>query len=1101
LSNKAILNTQTLSAIAKADSVSSLKVRPCIAGIGASAGGFNAIRHFFEAMPATTGVAFVVVQHLAPSHISLAAELFSKFTAMPVHEAVDGSRIEPNHVYTSPSDQELTILDGCLHLTPRKDTGHLRLPIDQFFNSLGEDCGARAIGIVLSGSGTDGALGLKTIASHGGIVLVQDPLTAEFDGMPRTAIAAGIANYVLPVEQMPQVISTYAHHPYVADVVKALEDENDPETTQNLINIIHARRGYDFSGYKRGTLLRRIERRMGLRGILEKSAYVKLLKQDTDEVDALFKDLLIGVTEFFRDAEAWKTLASEVIAPLVAAKEPGETIRIWTPGCSTGEEAYTMAMVVLDRLRRARKTCPVQIFATDTNNDALEVGRCGRYPVGIAARIAPSRLRRYFVREANHQEFQVSNELRSSIIFGSQNLFSDPPFGRVDLISCRNVLIYLESDLQKRVLNIFHFALRKGACLFLGSAESNGNRDDLFNPISKKWRIFRREGITSVEMLALPLRLGDSRPGTLVNTARNVLPLSQVAGIAQKLILDRFAPASVLVNSRHEALYFCGPTEDFLTHPRGAPSQDVFAMVKEGLRSRLSAALKEAANSNLTVVSEGARMKISTGFAPVEITVAPHPGLDTNRLFLIVFRQNFQPLLIPSEKSTEEVLVRHLEEELQATQEELCNALERFETSTEDLKVSNEEVVTTNEELRSLNEELESSKEELQSLNEELTTVNQQLDAKVHELEVSNTDLNNLLNSSDIATICLDRSLCLQWFTPATKTQFKFMNSDIGRPIRDFSLTGAGSGLIEAATAVLASQAVDHHTFQTEEKRSYIRRVLPYLNEHAEVSGVIVTYTDITESDLAAQAVSSVRQDLSDSLDFNKKMRTLSAALAMAETRERRALSQELHDDLGQLLAMIKIKLTMMENLKIPKVMRSAMDSCAKVVDQANRKLRIMAFQLSPPMLDELGLASAIEWIADEMHEMYKIDVTVVDDGKPKPMNPTVNATLFRAVRELLINIAKHAHVEKATVTTTRGEGNLLIITVSDSGAGFNPEALTETPESVGFGLLSVRERINLLGGSMKIISTPGQGTSVVLNVPLITDIVNTVPLTQDGLV
>ena len=802
------------------DQASSSALSPCVAGIGASAGGFDAIRQFFQTLPADTGVAYVVVQHLDPTHVSLAAELFAKHTTMPVVEASDGVLLQANHVYTSPSNKEVAIRQGRLQLTPRSNHGSLQLPIDHFFGSLGEDCGTRAIGIVLSGMGTDGALGLKSIAAHGGIVLVQDPATAEYDGMPRSAIAAGIANYVLPVNKMPQVIADYVRHPY-ATGKGARDDESpphmaDPEAVQSLIQIVNTQRGYDFSGYKRGTLMRRIERRMGLRGVTSMPTYVALLKSEPAEVDALFRDLLIGVTEFFRDPPAWKALETDAIAPLVESKRNGETIRIWVPGCSTGEEAYTVAIVVLDHLRRARKKCAVQVFATDTNNDALEVGRCGRYPVGIAARLTAPRLKRYFTTSPNQQHFTVNEELRASIVFGVQNLFSDPPFGRVDLISCRNVLIYLESDLQKRVLNIFHFALARNGYLFLGSAESNGSRDELFLPLSKKWRIFKRVGKTPTDVLNLPTRPGEPRPATMTLVSRSAPPLSQVATIAQKLILDRFAPASVLVDARHEALYYCGPTEDFLVRPRGAPVQDLLLMVREGLRSRLRAALREAVASNVTVVATGARMKRSKGFVPVEITVTPHAGGESGPLYLVVFRHDIQAALPPPDDTAEGALVRHLEEELQATRDDLQNTIERFETSAEDLKVSNEEVITTNEELRSLNEELESSKEELQSLNEELTTVNQQLEAKVRELEVSNSDLNSLLNSSDIATLCIDQSFRIKWFTPAAKTLFQFLPSDIGRPLSDFSLAKAGDALIATASAVMASKAPQQQEYQSD---------------------------------------------------------------------------------------------------------------------------------------------------------------------------------------------------------------------------------------------------------------------------------------------
>ncbi|MBT9505101.1 chemotaxis protein CheB [Rhodoferax sp.] len=370
----------------------------CIAGIGASAGGYDAIRKFFRAMPEDSGVAFVVVQHLDPTHTSLAAELFAKCTSMPVSEAREGERIEANHVYTSPSDKEVAVKNGCLRLTPRPPVKQLHLPIDHFFSSLGLDCGARAIGIVLSGTGTDGTLGLKEIAAQGGIVLVQEPVSAQFDGMPNSAIAAAIANYVLPVEEMPAVIAGYVRHPYVGGPDEADPGLIDPKTLQSLFSIVQARRGHDFSGYKPGTMFRRIQRRMGLHNLLKSKDYLALLQTDPNEVDALFRDLLIGVTEFFRDPLAWDTLDADVIIPLVGEKERDEPIRIWIPGCSTGEEAYTMAMVVLERLRRVRKHCPVQIFATDTNNDALEVGRLGRYPVGIAARIPASWLGRNFCR-------------------------------------------------------------------------------------------------------------------------------------------------------------------------------------------------------------------------------------------------------------------------------------------------------------------------------------------------------------------------------------------------------------------------------------------------------------------------------------------------------------------------------------------------------------------------------------------------------------------------------------------------------------------------------------------------------------------------------
>ena len=1069
---------------------------PCVAGIGASAGGYDAIRNLFRAMPNDSGIGFVIVQHLDPSHTSLAAELFGKCTSMPVVEATDDMRIEANHVYTSPSDKEVAVVNGHLRLTPRDEQQHLHLPIDHFFNSLGADRGARAIGIVLSGTGSDGTLGLKAIAAHGGMVLVQDPASAQFDGMPRSALASGVTNYVLAVERMPKVLASYASHPYARSTEEVPMEGAQPKALQDMLKAIKAQRGYDFAGYKSGTLRRRIQRRMSMHGMLRDADYAALLKRDPGEVDALFRDLLIGVTEFFRDPEAWKALEADVIAPLVAGKHNDEPIRIWVPGCSTGEEAYTLAMLVLDRLRLARKTCPVQIFATDTSSEALEVGRRGRYPAGIAAHITPARLRRYFTEVPEQQSYQVNQPLREAVVFGLQNLFADPPFARVELISCRNVMIYLEPEVQQRIIGLFHFALRPGGHLLLGTAESVSGREDLFKPLSAKWRIYRRESGVRSPVPALPTVLGETRESGLAPApVRGIPRLSQAAGIAQQLILDRFSPASVLVNGNFEVLYFCGPTDEFLVRPRGAPTQDLLTLVRDGLRSRVRAALREAAQGEAPVQVLDARMKHGNSFHAVQLTVTPTPGGELGRLFLVVFEHARQPALVPGNGSAEATLVRQLEDELRVTRDDLQSTIERLEMANEDLTVSNEEVVSVNEELRSLNEELESSKEELQSLNEELTTVNQQLEVKVRELEVSNTDLRNLLASSDIATVCLDTAFRIKWFTPASQGLFRFIGSDVGRPIRDFSPELGGGGLVEAAKQVLAKLKPVHLEFQNEQGHWFLRRVLPYRGEGEQVSGVIVTYTDISESQLAQETLRNLRSDMTathqrELRERTQKMRTLAAALALAEERERRALAQDLHDHLGQLVALIKLKAAAMTGLKLSAPQRQALDECTAAVDEANRRVRTMTFQLSPPMLYDMGLIPALDWLADEIMHIYKLRVAIHDDGAAKPLDPSVSATLFRAVRELLINVAKHAKVQTATitvnVTTAHDTGERLNISVSDAGAGFNPDKLAANNGRGGFGLLSVRERLGYLGGSMSVVSTPGNGTVVTLSVPLL---------------
>jgi len=1065
----------------------------CVAAIGASAGGFEAIRSFFDTMPADSGVGFVVIQHLHPTQKSLAAELFGKRTAMPVVQAEDGMRVEPNHVYTIPPNTYPSIESGVLRLAAPAIQHGPRLPVDHFFESLGEDQHERAIGIVLSGSGSDGALGVKSIAGNGGMVLAQTPETAQFDGMPRSAISSGMVNHILPVTKMPEVLVSYARHPYVARAAAAETLEHSEKSRlDTVLDIIRSRRGYTFSGYKQSTLLRRIQRRMGLRSVENWDEYVGLLKKNPAEADALFKDLLIGVTEFFRDPDAWSMLGAEVIAPLVESKARGEPIRVWVPGCATGEEAYALALLLLEKLKQSGKRCPVQVFATDINEDTLQIGRNGNYPSGIAARISPERLRRYFVEASDNHHYQVARELREAVIFGAQNVVTDPPFSRLDLVSCRNLLIYLEPDLQRRVIDLFHFALRPGGYLFLGSAETIGQRDDAFKPISKKWRIYQRGGAASHPAPPLPLRV--DVPHALANAPALAPPVPrglQFASRAQQLLLDRFAPAALLVNSRNEIVYFCGPVEDYLLRPRGAPTQDLLAQARDGLRSSLRAALRDAAARDATVTIPDAQMKRNSGFVQVRLTVTP-AGNDGGggRLLLLVFQDVPKTAKAARVASGEQALVRQLEEELRATKDDLQSSIERAEASNEELKVSNEEVVSVNEELQSINEGLESSKEELQSLNEELSTVNQQLQSKVSELETANADLKNLLASSEIATVCLDRDYRIRWFTPAMNSLFNLMDSDLGRPISDFAAALSGGALLDDTAAVLKQLAPVQRQFELDDRRWYLRRIVPYRGEGERIDGVVVTFTDITEARRSAESLVEAQRKATESLEQKVRERTaqlraLAGELSLAEERERRSLAQDLHDDLGQVLAIVKHKLTALHGRGRSAGTAAELKSIEALIDQANKSMRTLAFQLSPPVLHTLGLIPALEWLAEEIERVYGLKVGLSDDGAAKPLGETARTALFRAVRELLINVAKHAKASAAEITSLRA-ADQLTLAVSDDGSGFDYEqALAAPPGGSGLGLMSVRERVEFIGGEMHVDSSPGAGTTVTIVAPL----------------
>ena len=1078
------------SVVAPPDTAPAPPASLCVVGMGASAGGFDAICEFLRATPAGNGLAFVVVQHLSPTQKSLSAELFAKRTAMEVIEAWDGARVQGNRVYTIPADVYVSIDDGVLRFAEPTEPRGRRLPIDHFLRSLGEDQKERAIGILFSGTGSDGTLGLKHIIANGGIVLVQSPETAQFDGMPRSAIATGLVTQVLAPDKMPEQVIAYARHPYAA-AARAPAAEPEDAALRLIVDILRAQRGYNFEGYKQRMLLRRIHRRMGLLRIDQMAEYAAHLRKEPREVASLFKDLLIGVTEFFRDPEAWKVLESDAVAPLVAAKKPGEPIRAWVAGAATGEEAYTLAMLLLEQLEAANKDCPVQVFATDTNESALAFGRAGLYPAGIAAQVPAQRLARHFIEVKDDHHYQVSRALRESVVFGLQNLFADPPFSRVDLVVCRNLLIYLEPEVQRRIIPVFHFSLKPGGFLFLGTAETVAQREDLFKAVSSKWHLYQRVGDTPREYLHWRAMPGETHAALAAAAAqRQPAPSpSHVSAVAQRALMEHFAPAAVLVNSRHEALYFSGRVDHYLVQPRGAPTQDVLALAREGLRSQLRRALRQATESDTTVDIRDARLKRDGAFEAVRITVAPTGGSDASgRLLLVVFRDEPRAPLRRYTKSKEAALVRQLEEELRITKDDLQNTIERLQGSNEELRVSNEEVVSINEELQSTNEELESSKEELQSLNEELNTVNQQLQSKLAELESTNNDLKNLLASSDVATVCLDRQLKIKWFTPATRETLNVLPGDVGRPITELASPLLGDTLAHDARTVLERLSPVHAELQSEAGRWYLRRVLPYRTEDDRIEGVTVTYVDVTESKRSAENALEARKATNAALEERVRERTvqvraLGAELALAEEREREAIARDLHDDLGQVLNVAKLKLDTALASCRDQAARGALADVGELVAQAGRNIRTLTFQICPPVLSELGLVPALQWLAEEMQRSHGLAVHVGDDGGPKPLGQASRSIVFRAVRELLINVAKHARVGNASVDAATRNGNL-VVTVSDAGVGFD-SALVLGTTAPGFGLLSVRERLSFIGGNAEINSIPGDGTTATLTVPL----------------
>ena len=849
-----------------------------VVGIGASAGGLDAFKGFFTAVPNDTDMVFVLVQHLDPTHVSLTAELLGKQTAMPVVQVTDEVQVEPNHVYVIPPNRYLTISGQRLHLTEPIERRGVRVPIDFFFRSLANEQQERAIGIILSGTGTDGTLGVREIKAAGGMVMVQTPETAQFDGMPSSAIGTGVVDYVLPIEKMPAALIRYVRHWYVNGAVSPPPvDETAPDHLVTIVDLLRARLKCDFSCYKKGTLTRRVQRRMGLKHIEDIGEYVELLRRQKTEVDALYKDLLIGVTNFFREPQSWRFLEESVIAPLVHEHEWDEALRVWVPGCATGEEAYSLAMVLGEQLQAADKMCDIQIFASDIDQDALAFARAGIYPESVAADIPPERLRQFFTK--GEHTYRINRRIRDAVVFAQQNLISDPPFSKLDLISCRNLLIYLEKEIQQRIFSLFHFALREGGYVFLGNSEMINEQEDLFTTVSRKHRIYRRIGPARHDKLELPvLAAGRQRATSEVPAEANEPAGRGLAALAHHLLVQRFALACALINRKAEVLYLDGPVDRYLQLPTGNLRPDLIAMARDGLRTRLRSAVNQALRDDRPVHVTDVRVQRDRKYHPIRLAVEPlRQPKEAEGLLLVVFEDEGAETGVwpvttePGEPSIAaaaegpgdfETIVRQLEDELRTTREDLQSTIEELETANEEFKAANEEVTSINEELQSTNEELETSKQELQSLNEELQTLNNQLEQKVGELESTNDDLTNLLTSTDMATIFLDRHFRLRRFTPAATRLLPVLETDMGRPITDFATNFRDQDLLDDALVVLQRLMPVEKEIQSGEGRCYLRQILPYRTEDDRIDGVVITFTDISARKAAEERLQTLYEQL-----------------------------------------------------------------------------------------------------------------------------------------------------------------------------------------------------------------------------------------------
>ncbi len=860
-----------------------LPIFPVI-GIGASAGGLAAIIALLEGLPEKTDMALILAQHRAPTAKGdILVPLLQKNTTLEVVEITDGTTLEPNRLFVPPAGHLMGVFNGKLQLFKEELHKRERLPIDFFFRSLAEDLHERAAAVVLSGADTDGSLGVKAIKEHGGMVMVQDPASAEFNTMPASAVATGMADFILPPKDMAGELTRYLHRAAIVPVLK-METKGDHPSSglEKILLVLRTMTGNDFSPYKHSTILRRIKRRMDVQQIDRMHDYANYLKTNDEEVRALFRDLLIGVTSFFRDPEAFQTLKQVLRDYLTAQPLMKKVVRLWTPGCSTGEEAYSLAITVREAMQDVGKIFAIQIYATDLNDLAIEVARQGLYPLNIAADVPPKTLERYFSR--SDAGYRIKKEIRETVVFAVQNVLQDPPFSRLDIVCCRNLLIYLNQDAQKKALTYFHYALQDGGLLLLGTSESIGLVGDLFDERDRRWRIYARRP-TMKAPLFFPntsrLRSVQAKDNTdhalaVADPDRQVL---DPCAISEHFLLEHCVPVSVLISQSGEILHIHGRTGPYLELPPGRPAHNIISMAREGLKTELAAAIGMAAAQKKDVELRHVRMQTAAKGIGVAVAVRYVMSDASGRVLLLVTfsdvpapkrgrRSTSQPL-----EGGEDPRIQEQDRELQHLRESMQSVVEEYETSSEEFKSTNEELQSANEELQSTNEEIETAKEELQSINEEQIMLNSELQSKIEELSHVNNDLANLLSGTHIATLFLDMQLNVKRFTPAIKTIMHLISVDIGRPISHIASNLEYGGMMEDARQVLDTLQSTSREVRTKDGAWYLMRILPYRTLENVINGLVLTFGDITAvkrsealarkaQNLAEGVISTIREPL-----------------------------------------------------------------------------------------------------------------------------------------------------------------------------------------------------------------------------------------------
>lgn len=1200
-----------------------------VVAVGASAGGLEAFTQLLRTLPNNTGMAFVFIQHLDPKHHSMLSELFAKTSSMPVVEAKDGTRVEPNHVYVIPPNVNMGILRRRLQLTPRTAEAGQHAPIDFFMRSLAEARNSRSIGVVLSGTASDGTRGLVAIKAEGGITFAQDERSAKYNGMPRSAITSGCVDFILPPEKIGEELATISGHPYLShDLIETQaagvkKQKPHDENFEKIFALLRNTCGINFREYKLGTIQRRTLRRMALHKMEHVSDYTRYLEKHPSEAQVLCQDLLIPVTSFFRDLEAFEALKSKVFPSILKDKTNKGTIRIWTPGCSTGEETYSLAIVLLECLGDKASSFQVQLFGTDVNERGIEKARAGIYQERISQEISPDRLRRFFTKV--EEGYRVSKSVQDLCVFAKQNVAEDPPFSQMNLVACRNLLIYLGSTLQSKMMPILHYALRPSGFLMLGNAESVAAFPNLFDPVDKKHKIFIKRAVGSrlhYDFSANRYPRETSVPIGARKPSGISMDLDQQRE-ADRIVLKKYAPPGVVINENMEILQFRGPIGPYVEPTLGRASLHLLKIAKKEFVAELRAAVNQAKKTHALVKCQSVEFRHNGQLKSANISVEPLESSNESRQYLILFERTSPSGSLqrkvagksPGIGRTAKTEIGQIRRKLATAEEHLRSVIESKEASDEEYQSANEEVLSANEELQSTNEELETSQEELQSANEELNTVNDELHGRNMELDRANSDINNLLDSTSLPVVMVDRGLRIRRFTTASARILRILPSDTGRSITDRRLDINVPKLDKLIVGVIDTLTPKELEVQDKENHWYSLQIRPYRTTDDKIDGAVLVLSDIDtlkrlnerlqrSKEFTEDIIDTVREPLAvlardlkvlyvnpsflknfrvnreetegkflyslgneqwnipklraalkdviskgaPLLDFEVEhdfpvlgtktmllnarhiidshhdepitllaieditertrvqraleqshanleslvehrttaVRELSSSLLRSQDDERRKISRELHDSIGQYLASAKMSL---EALKRPDATEKETQSFSRLTDTLEKCLtetRTISYLLHPPLLDEVGFSSAAKWYVEGFSERSGIPVNLIIPNELKRLPDALEIALFRILQESLTNIHRHSHSQSVDIQLELGAEHITL-QVKDYGAGISAELLERfraNGTGVGLGLRSMRERISELGGRFEIQSDKN-GTLLKVTAPL----------------